>query len=285
MPSPTLSLSPLTILDTAPPDQVDAAAAAGFDAVGIRVAPAADERVWPMLGDTPVLRETLTRAAGAGIEVLDVELVMLRPDLDRDAARAVLDAGHRLGARFVLTLGYDADEARLTDHFAWLCEQAAERGLRPGLEFMKYSPVQTLAAAVRIVQGAGHPAGAVLVDALHLRRSGGSPADLATVPADLLPYGQLCDGPLDPVWPPDEAARVESRTGRLLPGDGEFPLVELLRALPAGGALSVEAPVVALAGLAAPERARQARAAADRVLAGVTPGAARSTAPPGPASG
>lgn len=269
MPPPTLSLSPLTILDAAPPAQVAAAAAAGFDTLGIRVAAAAGERVWPMLGDTPSMRETLARLAGTGMGVLDVELIMLRPDLDRDAALTVLDAGHRLGARFVLTLGYDPDEARLTDHFAWLCTQAAERGLRPGLEFMKYSQVQTLATAVRVVRAADHPAGAVLVDALHLHRSGGSPADLAEVPDPLLPYGQLCDGPLDPVWPSDEEARVESRTGRLLPGDGQFPLAELVRALPPGGALSVEAPVAALATLSPVERARHARAAAGRLLAGV----------------
>lgn len=272
---PTLSLSPLTILDAAPPDQVAAGAAAGFDAVGIRVAAAAGERVWPMLGDTPVMRETVARVADTGVDVLDVELIMLRPDLDRDAVLAVLDAGHRLGARFVLTLGYDPDEARLTDHFGWLCAQAAERGLRPGLEFMKYSPVQTLAAAVRIVRAAGHPAGSVLVDALHLRRSGGSPADLVDVPGDLMPYGQLCDGPLDPVWPTDDEARQESRTGRLLPGDGQFPLTELVGALPPGGALSVEAPVAALAGLSPVDRARRARSAADRLLAGVTVGATR----------
>ena len=45
MPPPMLSLSPLTILDAAPPDQVTAGAAAGFDAVGIRVARAAADRV------------------------------------------------------------------------------------------------------------------------------------------------------------------------------------------------------------------------------------------------
>lgn len=275
MTPPTLSLSPLTILDAAPPDQVVAAAGAGFGAVGIRVAPAADEKVWPMLGDTPTMRETLVRLADSGVGVLDVELVMLRPELDRTTALAVLDAGHRLGARFVLTLGYDTDEARLTDHFAWLCDEAAQRGLRPGLEFMKYCPVQTLDAAVRIVRAAGHPAGCVLVDALHLRRSGGRPDDLVGLDPNLLPYGQLCDGPLDPVWPSDERARAESRTGRLLPGDGEFPLAELVAALPAGGALSVEAPVAALAGQPPAERAQRARAAANRVLAAATIGAAR----------
>jgi sugar phosphate isomerase/epimerase len=266
MPPAILSLSPLTILDAAPPDQVTAAASAGFDALGIRVAPAADERVWPMLGDTRVARETRSRLADTGIGVLDVELVMLRPTLDTAGVLAVLDAGHALGARFVLTLGYDTDEARLTDHFAWLCAAAAERGLRPGLEFMKYSPVQTLSAAVRIVRAAGHPAGCVLIDALHLQRSGGNVADLAGVEPELLPYGQLCDGPLNPVWPPDDLARTESRSGRLLPGDGEFPLAELVAALPAGGALSVEAPVAALAGLSPIERAHRARAAVDRLL-------------------
>ena len=44
-----LSLSPLTIHDATPPEQVSAAAAAGFDALGIRGYPAADERVYPIV--------------------------------------------------------------------------------------------------------------------------------------------------------------------------------------------------------------------------------------------
>jgi sugar phosphate isomerase/epimerase len=133
---------------------------------------------------------------------------------------------------------------------------------------MKYSSVHTFSAAARIVRAAGQPAGCVLVDALHLQRSGGSVTELAGVEPELLPYGQLCDGPLSPVWPPDDQARIESRSGRLLPGDGEFPLAELVAALPADSALSVEAPVAALAGLSPVERARRARAAVSRLLSG-----------------
>lgn len=139
-----------------------------------------------------------------------------------------------MGARFVLVLGYDPDEDRLADTFAEVCEAAAERGIRPRLEFMTYSAVKTVHDAARIVERAQHPGAAVLVDALHLRRSGGSPADLAAVPPSRLPYAQLCDGPLEPVWPDESQARTESRTGRLLPGDGELPLPELVKALPAG---------------------------------------------------
>jgi sugar phosphate isomerase/epimerase len=261
-----LSLSPLTILDAAPPDQVVAAASAGFDALGVRVFPAADELVYPMLGDTPMMRQTLARLADTGRQVLDVELITLRPTFSIDQPLRVLDAGARLSARFVLVLGYDPDEYRLTDNFAQVCAAAAERGIRPGLEFMMYSAVKTIDDAVRIVEQAQHPAGAVLVDALHLRRSGGSPADLAAVPTRRLPYAQLCDAPLEPVWPDESRARTESRTGRLFPGDGQLPLRELVDAMPLGPALSVEAPVAAMAGQPAEVRARRAYAAAVRLL-------------------
>ena len=154
-----LSLSPLTILDASPAEQVSAAAAAGFDAVGLRVSPAADERVWPMLGNTPMLRETLARLADTGRRVLDVELIMLRPDHRLGDVLPVLDAAVRLGARFVNVLGYDAEHERLVQHFGALCAAAGERELRLGLEFMKYSEVKTLDAAFAVIDGAAHPAG------------------------------------------------------------------------------------------------------------------------------
>ena len=46
-----LSISHLTVLDATPPELVTAAADAGFDAVGIRVWPAAGEAAFPMLGE------------------------------------------------------------------------------------------------------------------------------------------------------------------------------------------------------------------------------------------
>jgi sugar phosphate isomerase/epimerase len=261
-----LSLSPLTILDASPAEQVSAAAQVGFDAVGLRVARAGDERVWPMLADTPMMRETLGRLADTGLRVLDVELVMIRPDHRLSDVLPVLDAAVRLGARFVNVVGYDPEHARLIERFGALCEAAGERDLQLDLEFMKYSEVKTLGAAFDIVEQAEHPAATVLVDALHLQRSGGTPADVRRHPPAHRPYLQLCDGPLEPVWPDDDAARAESRGNRLLPGDGALPLHELVADLPRGGVLSVEAPVAALAALPVAERARLAHAAADRLL-------------------
>lgn len=262
-----LSLAHLTVLDAAPPDVVGAAAAAGFDAVSLRVRAAGSERVYPMLGDTPMLRETLARVRDTGVQVLDIEVLRLRPDDDPDDALRVLDAAARLGARFALVIGHDPDEARLTARFAEVCEAGAERGVRPALEFMLFTAVRTLADAVRVVERAGHPAGAVLVDALHLQRTGGSPGDLRGIAPSRLPYAQLCDGPAEPVWPDEESARVEARTARALPGDGAFPLRALVEALPPGVPLAVESPFAG-AGAALPveTRARLAHAALVRVL-------------------
>jgi sugar phosphate isomerase/epimerase len=262
-----LSISHLTVLDAAPPELVTAAAGAGFDAVGIRVWPAGDEPAYPMLGDTPMMRETIARLAGTGTHVLDVEVLRLRPDSRMDDALRILDAGVRLQARGVLVICNDPEEDRLVQRFAAVCEAAGERRLKACLEFMIFSSVKTIADAERVLNRAAHPAGAILVDALHLQRSGGTPADVSTVTPERLPYAQLCDGPFQPILPDSAVALTEARTGRLFPGDGELPLTELLGALPARASLAVEAPVADLAGRTVGERTRLAHAALTGLLA------------------
>jgi sugar phosphate isomerase/epimerase len=132
---------------------------------------------------------------------------------------------------------------------------------------MIFSSVKTIADAQRVLNRSGHPAGAILIDALHLQRSGGTPADVSAVAPARLPYVQLCDGPFQPILPDSAVALTEARTGRLFPGDGELPLAELLGALPAGASLAVEAPVADLAGRTVGERTRLAHAALTGLLA------------------
>jgi sugar phosphate isomerase/epimerase len=126
--------------------------------------------------------------------------------------------------------------------------------------------VKTLADARRILDRTAHSAGAILVDALHMQRSGATPADVAAVPPALLPYAQLCDGPFEPVRPVEEVALTEARTGRHFPGDGGFPLRELVEALPADAALAIEAPVAELADKPPDEVARLAFTSMSRLL-------------------
>jgi len=153
----------------------------------------------------------------------------------------MLEAGGNLGAVSVTVSGDDPDRSRLTANFAALCQQAARYGLRVDLEFMRWRVVGTLQQAEAVVREAGEPNGAILVDALHLTRSGGRPADLCSIPASALRAVQLCDaGAVAPTT--NEQVIAEAREGRLPPGDGALPLLELLAALPAEVNVSVEMP-------------------------------------------
>ncbi len=115
--------------------------------------------------------------------------------------------------------------------FARLCERAAEHGLLVHLEWLPWSKIPDLATALEIVQQAGAPNGGLNVDAWHLVRSGGDPEDLAQVAGDLILAVQLDDGPAEA-----EENLVEATLHhRALPGDGEFDLVGLIRALASTG--------------------------------------------------
>ena len=98
---------------------------------------------------------------------------------------------------------------------------------------------------------------ALVVDALHLARTGSSAEEVRTLPDHWLSYVQLCDAPKEA--PPDHAGLItEARTDRLLPGSGALPLHELIDAFPAGAVYSVEAPVLAHTGWAVDVRAEHA---------------------------
>jgi len=260
-------LEHLTLLGVSPPDLVTVAAASGFSAVGLRIAPATDgERPWPVSPGSPMLAETVRRCADTGVTVLDAEAIRLgarTPDYG-----PVLEAAAALGARFVNAICDDPDLGRLSDSFAALTAAAAPYGIRAVVEFMAYRSVRTLADAVAIAARSG---GGVLVDALHVQRCGVRLAELRAVDPGLISYVQLCDAPLAAPGPGPASADAmhEARAARLLPGEGELPLPALLAALPDGIPVAVEAPGLAHGGSPA-EFAARARRALDSVLSQAT---------------
>jgi sugar phosphate isomerase/epimerase len=112
-----------------------------------------------------------------------------------------------------------------------LCDRAAATGITVVLEFLPIFTVDTLDSAVRIVINASRPNGGVLVDTLHLARSGGHPTDLRQVPRHLLPYLQIADA-VEPAPTTPESLREEALHRRQLTGDGALPLAETLAAVP-----------------------------------------------------
>jgi sugar phosphate isomerase/epimerase len=214
-------------------DRVSAAAAAGYDGIGLRA-----ENYWDAraagLDDTAMCEI----AAENGVPILEVEYVTAwgTPD-DRDAAQQEKEQAvfhmarafgvHHLNTGLLEKLPLDV----MTQAFAALCDRAGD-DLTVALEFMPYSGVPDLATAWQILHDAGQANSALIVDVWHWARAGMTPADLDPVPADRIIALQLCDVLEHPMQPP----RAESLGHRLPPGQGYGDAVGVVRALRDKGA-------------------------------------------------
>jgi len=151
-----------------------------------------------------------------------------------DATRELLlDAAEALGARHIkiADLGNDcADVPELTQEFAVLCRQAAERGTKVLFEMLpaQFSRVPSLDQVLAIIRGAGVHNGGIMLDNLHLQRIGIGADEIMRKlgPRDLMGV-EINDGTLG--MPSNFLDSVVNK--RLLPGDGEFDIAAFLRAL------------------------------------------------------
>ncbi len=248
-------------------ERVRAAAAAGFDGIGLRA-----ENYWQAAEsglDAPAMAEL---AGAAGVRVLEVEyLTAWGAPADRDHAqqrkeRTVFEMARSFGVRHLNAgllekLPVDA----ITEGFAGLCDRAGE-DLTVALEFMPYSGVPDLGTAWQVVRDAGRANGALIVDVWHWARAGMTASDLAGVPADRIVSVQLCDVLAEPMDPP----RTESLGHRLPPGQGHGDAIGLVRALQSAGVqpavIAVEVISDELVGLGVDVAAQTAADAAREVL-------------------
>ena len=265
-----ISLAALTALELSPPDLVSTAAAAGYSHVGLRlIAATPNEPQHPMVGDTPMVRETRARLDATGVEVLDVEILRLKPDTRVERRlRPVIETGAWLGAKHLLVAGNDADEARLTDRFAAALRprRALRHGRAPRVHVVdrREGPPRRprASSSVRRVRTAASSS----TRSTCRGRTVASTTSRGCRPSRFR-YAQLCDVPAA-VPATTEDILFEARAERRFPGEGELDLVALVRALPAGIPLALEVPTHTLAkSTPALERARRALAGARGVLA------------------
>ena len=174
-------------------------------------------------------------------------MVWIKPDSIIDDHRKIIDVGAELGAANVLCVSSDPDHARTAAHLATLCRHAEASGIRVALEFGIFTEVKDLATALTILDQVAHPLRALLIDPIHVDRSGTSIADIARIDPALLPYAQFCDAPAERPDPADFAAVITDAIDlRQQCGEGALPLTELYRALPAGIPLAIELRSLAL---------------------------------------
>lgn len=228
-----ISLASGVLPEFGPVDTIEAARAAGFDMVGLWIEP----------GDwtAATTRAARSALAASGLPLLDVEVVWLKPDSEDDDHRRVIDIGAELGAANVLCVSSDPDHARTAARLAMLCEHAAPAGIRVALEFGIFTEVRSLDQALAVLDRVAHPARALLLDPIHLDRSGTDVERIATVDPALLPYAQVCDARAQRPDPADFAAVIEDAVDlREQCGEGVLPLAAFRAALPPGTPLAVE---------------------------------------------
>ena len=149
-----------------------------------------------------------------------------------------------------------------------MTEMAAGVGILTATEFAPCFSVADLPIALAAAKHVGRPEFSLVIDTMHLFRSGGTAADVAALDPALIGYVQLCDVPRKPVFPD---YMEEAMYERLAPGDGDAPLGEVLKAIPPGVVISLEIPErkKALAGIDTRARLSHCVAAARRLMSSV----------------
>jgi len=141
-----------------------------------------------------------------------------------ETRKLLLDAAEALGASHIKVGDFFDSECpmpRLTEEFALLCKQAADRGTRVLFEFMPFSIIQNLDDTLALCRGAGAANGGFIFDLWHLVMLGISYEEIESKLSKNDLFGvELNDGPL--TVPEDLLDATVNH--RQLCGEGEFDI-------------------------------------------------------------
>lgn len=218
----------------------------------------------------PALRKDLLAAMkdrGVTISLGDGFLVL--PGADMRNFCSDLDVLAELGVPRINVVSLDPDLSRTFDQFGALTELGAQRNIETDVEPVPGLTIGDLPTAVAALEHVGRPDFRLLIDTMHLVRSGSSAADLLALDPEHIAYAQLNDTTLEPRI---DNYMEEAMYERLVPGEGELPLRDILSALPSDVVIELEVPrrSLALAGVSPIDRLRPCVDAARRLLAEVS---------------
>jgi sugar phosphate isomerase/epimerase len=181
--------------------------------------------------ETSSLREMKEVFDDNGLRYLELEFLMdwfLDEDDERrqgsDAIRELLfDAAGAFDAHHIKVgniPGTPCGLAQITERFGELCADAAQyTEAKIVYEFMPFDVnVNTLDAALAVVEGAAADNGGLAIDTWHMSKLGIEPVELTRVPLEYLSWVELSDGLLDDL----DDLIDETVNHRALPGEGEF---------------------------------------------------------------
>jgi sugar phosphate isomerase/epimerase len=249
-----LVLAAGSVLDATVEQLVDIAATAGFAGVGLR--PGAE-----LLEDHRRLTALRRRAEDSGVWIHDLEVIRIGPETEASLAGRLIEAACVLDAHAVLVVSDLIDPAATVDQLARIAQDCRSAGVVAGLEYMAWTMP---ASPIQAAEFAERTGAVVVVDVLHHHRVGAGIAEMrSVVSSGRLGWVQVCDAAYEA--PPD--LLHEARHDRLLPGQGELALADLLSQVPAETIISVEVQSDRLAAeMDAPARARMLHRAASELM-------------------
>ena len=237
-----IGLHQSSAMDIRPVELIRAAAAAGYGHVSLFTnnpsVPVGDKAgmfVFPQVYEE-TKDEVLGLLADSGLSVVNAEFFLMKPDTDLEDYIPGLAMGRELGAVNVMTHVFETEEPRAVDMLGRFAELAGAYELTVALEFCQMTPgCKTIHQARRFVDQVGRDNIGYGICPMHLVRSGGTPADVAARP---VLYSQVNDGK----GLHTSAAYFEEVHDRELPGDGDFPLHDILAAIPRDAPIEVKIP-------------------------------------------
>ena len=249
-----LAIDCLSIFGMPPVPFVELAAELGCAAITLGIPVTCNPENYPAysFADKTLQREVKAALRANGVTLHASEGYFVLPGVEAAAYADNMDIARELGATCVNMLSMDPDMDRTLDQFAILAEMAAARGMTSSVEFVAGLTIGTIAAGVAAVRHVGRPDFKLVVDTMHVGRSGGTAAELAAIDPATIGYIQICDCTIVP----QEDAAYEVTYDRMRPGAGELPLRDMLAALPRAPLIGIEVPQrrLAEAGVSARER-------------------------------
>jgi sugar phosphate isomerase/epimerase len=202
---------------------IRAAAAAGFDCVGLDV--------FSLVRHAEAggrIEDLAAAIEAAGLRCAEIAALLIGPDpAEVEAQLAVLEPMVAvLRPEWVLTNADVDPDARAATELRRCAERLGAQGARLAVEFLPFLRVRSIASALELVRGSGSDAG-VLVDTWHFFHGPDGWEELAALPLDRLAYVQFDDHPA--LEGPD--LREETLHRRVFPGEGVFALDRFCRAL------------------------------------------------------
>ena len=218
-----LTIMAASLPDTPPLEFIEAAMAAGYDGIGLRLHASPAFPNWHnWLDNAPLMRDVKRALTGSGLEMNEILSYYITPDVDLDAMATSLDYGAQLGATYAWLTSRDEDWQRQCDNIGKFCDLAA----RFDLTVMLGTPVNQLssiASAFQVIDAVQRPNCVVCVGVgLYLRA--GNLADVRGRNRRLLPLIHFNNGTPEPEvaalldeLPMDVILSVESpnRTGAI----------------------------------------------------------------------